>query len=45
MDILETLPLKGRKVGIVAIGLRVKNQENLLVMSGKWTTLVLCKPD
>lgn len=45
LDILETRLLKGMSSGIVGLGLRVKNQDDALVMSGKLKALVLGKPD
>ncbi len=41
----EVRPLKGRKDGLVTIGLRVKNQRDQIVMMGQWVTLVLGRPE
>ena len=45
LEILETKPLKGNSSGLVTMGLGVKNQDDVLVMSGKLAVLVLGKPD
>lgn len=45
MEILETQPLKKLDSGLVRLGLRVLNQEDELVMTGKLETLVLDMPD
>lgn len=45
MEILETQPLKKLDSGLVRLGLRVLNQEDELVMTGKLEMVVLSMPD
>ena len=45
LEILDTKPLKGNSAGLVMMGLGVKNQDDVLVMSGKLAVLVQGKPD
>lgn len=45
MEIMDTRSLKGNSSGLVKMGLRVKNQDGVMVMSGTLAILVLMQPD
>ena len=44
INVLETNPLKGIDAGLVAISIRVLNQDDLALMTGRWSIMVMSRP-